>query len=58
MFSQLLDFELEGERLTHEEVLGMAQLLFIAGLDTVNSSLQCFFAFLAANPRPPPADRR
>jgi cytochrome P450 len=50
VLSQLLDFELEGERLTHEEVLGMAQLLFIAGLDTVNSSLQCFFAFLATSP--------
>ena len=50
VLSQLLDFELEGDRLSHDEVLGMAQLLFIAGLDTVNSSLQCFFAFLAQNP--------
>ena len=50
VLSQLLDFELDGERLSHDEVLGMAQLLFIAGLDTVNSSLQCFFAFLAGSP--------
>jgi cytochrome P450 len=50
ILSRLLDFELEGDRLTHEEVLGMGRLLFLAGLDTVNSALQLFFGFLATSP--------
>ena len=50
LLSRLLDFELEGDKLTHDEVLGMGRLLFLAGLDTVNSALQLFFAFLATHP--------
>jgi cytochrome P450 len=50
ILSQLLDLELEGDRLSHDEVLRMTRLLFVAGLDTVNSALQCDFAYLASHP--------
>ena len=46
----LLEAELEGERLTHEEVLDICFLFLIAGLDTVSASLECFFRFLAEHP--------
>jgi cytochrome P450 len=39
--------EIDGERLTREEILDICFLFFIAGLDTVTDSLSCFFAYLA-----------
>ena len=39
--------EIDGEKLTREEILDICFLFFIAGLDTVTDSLTCFFAFLA-----------
>jgi cytochrome P450 len=42
--------EIEGKRLTREEILDICFLFFIAGLDTVTDSLSCFFAFLAQHP--------
>jgi cytochrome P450 len=39
--------EIDGEKLTREEILDICFLFFIAGLDTVTDSLSCFFAFLA-----------
>ena len=50
LLTELLNVEIEGPRLSHEELLGMCRLLFMAGLDTVTDSLTCFFAFLARNP--------
>ena len=42
--------EIEGEKLSDEEVLGICFLLFVGGLDTVTSSLGLHFKFLAENP--------
>jgi cytochrome P450 len=39
--------EVEGDRLTREEILDICFLFLTAGLDTVTDSLTCFFAFLA-----------
>jgi cytochrome P450 len=46
----LLKTESEGHRLEREEIVDVIQLLTIAGLDTVTSSLSCIFAWLARNP--------
>ncbi len=50
LLTRLLNTEIEGRPLTHEELMGTCNLLFIAGLDTVTDSLSCFYAFLATNP--------
>ena len=42
--------EIDGEKLTREEILDICFLFFIAGLDTVTDSLSCFFAFLGEHP--------
>jgi cytochrome P450 len=42
--------EIDGEKLTREEILDICFLFFIAGLDTVTDSLSCFFAFLGDHP--------
>ncbi len=47
LLSRFLDTEIDGKRLTHEEILDICFLFLIAGLDTVTDSLDCFFAFLA-----------
>ena len=46
--TELLDAEVDGDRLSHEELLDIFFLFLIAGLDTVSASLDCFFAL----PRP------
>ncbi len=46
----LLAAEVEGERLTPEEVQGVAYLLFLAGIDTVASMLSFTILQLARNP--------
>jgi cytochrome P450 len=50
LLSDLLNAEVDGERLTREEILDICYLLIIAGLDTVTDSLCCFWAYLAENP--------
>ena len=45
-----LSTEIDGERLTREEILDISFLFLIAGLDTVTASLDCIFAFLARHP--------
>jgi cytochrome P450 len=50
MTSWLLGTEVEGERLSRQEVLDIIGLLMIAGLDTVAASLACFLSFFARNP--------
>jgi cytochrome P450 len=47
ILSHLLVAEVDGVRLTREEVLDICFLFLIAGLDTVTDSLTCSFAFLA-----------
>jgi cytochrome P450 len=50
LLCDLLNAEVQGERLTREEILDICYLLIIAGLDTVTDSLCCFFAHLAQHP--------
>jgi cytochrome P450 len=45
--SGFLDAEVDGHRLTHEEIVDIGYLFFLAGLDTVTASLDCFLAYLA-----------
>lgn len=42
--------EVDGEKMTREEILDLCFLFLIAGLDTVSDSLTCMFAFLATHP--------
>jgi len=48
--SSFLDAEVDGQRLTREEVVDICYLFFLAGLDTVTASLDCMMARLALNP--------
>ncbi len=50
ILSRFLDVEVEGERLTREEILDICFLFLIAGLDTVTATLDCMFAYLAQHP--------
>ena len=47
--SSFLTSEVDGERLTPDEVIDICYLFFLAGLDTVTASLDCFIAYLAQN---------
>ena len=42
--------EVDGDRLTQDEILGICFLFILAGLDTVTDTLECFFAYLAQHP--------
>ena len=48
--SMFLDAEVDGHRLTNEDVLDIGYLFFLAGLDTVTASLDCMIAYLAQHP--------
>lgn len=50
IISQFLDTELDGEKLTREEILDICFLFLTAGLDTVTATLDCMFAFLVEHP--------
>ncbi len=50
LLSHFLDAEVEGDRLTREDILDICFLFLIAGLDTVTATLDCMFAFLARHP--------
>jgi cytochrome P450 len=50
MVSYLLETEIDGHRLTREDILDVSFLLILAGLDTVTATLGCNIAYLAANP--------
>lgn len=50
MVSFLLQTEIDGHRLTDEDILDVSYLLILAGLDTVTATLGCNMAYLAANP--------
>ena len=45
-----LDAEVDGHRLTNDDVLDIGYLFFLAGLDTVTASLDCMFTYLAQHP--------
>jgi cytochrome P450 len=46
----LLNAEIDGLRLTRDEIVDICYLFIIAGLDTVTDSLCCFYAHLATHP--------
>jgi cytochrome P450 len=50
MLSHLLDAEVDGDRLTREEVVDIGFQFLIAGLDTVTATLDCVFGYLAQHP--------
>jgi len=49
LLSGFITAEIDGERLSREDVEDICFLLMIAGLDTVTASLDCFFSYLAQN---------
>jgi cytochrome P450 len=49
-WSDLVHADFDGRPLDRSELLGMAFLLFIAGLDTVTATLDCFVEYLAMHP--------
>jgi cytochrome P450 len=50
LLSLFLDAEVEGDRLSREDILDICFLFLIAGLDTVTATLDCMFSFLAQHP--------
>jgi cytochrome P450 len=50
LLGRLLCAEVDGHRLTRENILDICYLLMIAGLDTVAASLSCIIAWLARHP--------
>jgi cytochrome P450 len=46
----LLGADVQGERLSRDEIMDICYLFIIAGLDTVTDSLCCFWTFLADHP--------
>src|SRR3954469_22300418 len=50
LLSQFLDYEVDGEKLSREDILDTCFLFLIAGLDTVSASLDCFYGYLAEHP--------
>lgn len=51
LFSRLVQEEIDGRKLTMDELLSIGFLLFVAGLDTVANALTFAFHFLARNPQ-------
>jgi cytochrome P450 len=47
LLSRFLDTEVDGQKLSREDILDICFLFLIAGLDTVTATLDCMFAFLA-----------
>jgi cytochrome P450 len=50
MLTYLTQVELDGKKLSREEILDISYLLLLGGLDTVTATLGCSIAYLAANP--------
>ena len=53
ILTHFITAEVDGDKMTREEILDLCFLFLIAGLDTVSDSLTCMFAFLADAPRAP-----
>ncbi|WP_083179903.1 cytochrome P450 [Mycobacterium scrofulaceum] len=51
LLSWFLEAEIDGDRLSSNEILDICFLFLIAGLDTVSASLDCFFSYLAQHPQ-------
>lgn len=54
LLGRLVTAQVDGDRLTRENILDICYLLMVAGLDTVAASLSCIIAWLARHPE----DRR
>jgi cytochrome P450 len=50
VMSKFVVSEVNGERLSRDDVVDICYLMLIAGLDTVSDSLTCMYAFLAQHP--------
>ena len=50
ILTHFLHADVDGERLSREDILDICFVFLIAGLDTVSDSLTCFYAFLATHP--------
>jgi cytochrome P450 len=50
LISRFVNAEVEGERLSTEDILDICFLFLIAGLDTVTATLTCSVAYLAQHP--------
>jgi cytochrome P450 len=50
IITRFLAVEIEGEKLSREDILDICFLFLIAGLDTVSDTLTCAYAFLATHP--------
>jgi cytochrome P450 len=50
IITRFLSVEIDGEKLSHNDILDICYLFLIAGLDTVSDTLTCFYAFLATHP--------
>jgi cytochrome P450 len=50
LLSKLLTTEVDGERLSDEDVIDISFLMILAGLDTITDTLTCSFKFLAEHP--------
>jgi cytochrome P450 len=49
LLSWILDAEIDGKGLSHNDILDISFLCFVAGIDTVEASLDCFFDYLIRN---------
>ncbi len=50
LLSKLLTADVEGARLSDEEIIDISFLMILAGLDTITDTLTCSFKFLAEHP--------
>jgi len=50
ILSRFLDAEVEGHKLSREDILDICFLFLIAGLDTVTATLDCIFGYLVHHP--------
>jgi len=50
LLSRFLDAEVDGHKLTREDILDICFLFLIAGLDTVTATLDCIFGYLVHHP--------
>lgn len=50
LITRFVESEVDGHRLTTEEILDICYLFIIAGLDTVTATLTCSIAYLARHP--------
>src|SRR3954447_5383035 len=50
VISRFIAAEIDGERLSREDILDILFLFLIAGLDTVSDTLTCMYAYLAQHP--------